>query len=223
MKRAMLLAAVACVAMFALPAVASAGVWHVQNGTIGFSGSGGAFQLTPAGGTTTDCSSASVQGAYETTTTGWIEFAYHGCLATTIFNPHCQSVGQPTGTIKTTKLTFHNVRNSPSGKPTILLTGGPTGVGQPKDHFATFSCFGIATVVTGNGLLGEMNKNCGEKISAATITFNSTEAGVPSPWEVTGTKYTPDFTTSGTTRMASVDAAWSFTFNGGAEQTIECT
>jgi hypothetical protein len=221
MKKGILLAAVACVAMFALPAVASANVWHVQNGTIGFSGSGGVGELTPAGGTNVRCTSVKVNGAYENTTTGWVEFSFHGCFAQTIFNPHCQSAGQPTGTIVTTKLTFHNV--VVDGTPSILLTPGPTGAGEPKDHFASFSCFGIATVVRGNGLIGALDKACGTKSTGATATFASKEPGVPIPWESTGTKYTLESTTSGTTRMASEDASGSLTFAGGAEQTIECT
>lgn len=219
MKRAMLLAATACVAVFALPAVASAGVWHVQNGTIGFEGMGGAFQFTPAAGTTTDCSSVSVKGAYETTTTGWVKFTFHGCFATTVFNPACTTSGQPSGTITTEKLTFHNVLAA-GNQPAILLTPNHT-----TGRFASFSCFGIATTVAGNGLIGTLNKKCGEKSEGQTWHFASTEAGVPSPTQVTGTgtQYTLESTTSGTTRMASLDAAWTTNFAGGAEQTIECT
>ena len=217
MKKAMLLAATACVALFALPAVASAGTWHVQNGTIGFSGTGGVFAFTTASGSATQCTSKTTAGAYETTTTGWVKYTFHGCTGP--FGVHCTTTGQPTGTITTTKLTFHNVRG-PSGEISTLVTPNHDG------HFWSANCFGIVTKVTGNGLMDTLNKSCGEKSSSATVTFSSTAPGVPSPTQITGagTQYTLESSTGGGAPvMMSLDSSESFVFAGGAEQTFECT
>lgn len=224
MKKAMLLAATACVAMFALPAVASAGVWHVPKGDIGFTGSGGTLVLTPASGSSIHCTSLTYGGAYETTTTGWIKYTFHGCTGP--LGASCTTPGQPTGTITTTKLTFHNVIvnevtvDKVHKRPGRLITPSHDG------HLYTYVCFGISTKVTGNGLISTLNKNCGDKAASATESFTSSAAGVPNPTQITGTgtQYTLEASTAGGSPvMASWDASGTMNFAEGAEQTIECT
>jgi hypothetical protein len=221
MKRAMFLAAIACLAMLALPAGASAGVWHIDKAPLAFSGTGGEGKITtlPAG-LTIDCTSKTMIGEYETTTTGWVEFAYHGCTTTTLFNPPCTTLGQSNGTIKTTKLTFHNV----------LLTGNKVGILITPNHatgiYAHYACPGAQITISGNGALGEVNKNCGDKAASTTLTFASIEPGVPAHTQVTGkgTIYRLQSSTNGGPFVNwSEDAAATTAFAEGVEPTITCT
>jgi hypothetical protein len=211
MKKAMLLAAVACVAMFALPAVASATTWHLDK-TDTFSGTGPGGVLK--GGTEVKCTSTTVlNGKYETTTTGTVEFLFHGCTGP--FGAACTTSGESSGTIRTTVLGLHNVVIG--GVPGVLLTpNAATGV------FAHFSCFGIPVTVHGNGILGTTNKKCGDKSSNATIDFNVV-GGAQQHTVSTGVTYGLTSTTGGGASTPSTEEAeGTITFAGG-ERTITCT
>jgi hypothetical protein len=211
MKKGILLAAVACVAMFALPAVASANVWHIDK-AVSFTGTGPGGVLK--GGTEVKCTSTTVTGNYTTTTAGTVEFTFHGCTGP--FNAACTTSGQPSGTITTTELPFHNA--VVSGTPGILLTpNAATGV------FAHFSCFGIPVTVHGNGILGTTNKACGSSSATATIDFNVVE-GAQEHTEWTGTKYGLTSTTGGGSSVAATEEAeGTIEFAGGEARTITCT
>lgn len=220
MKRAMLLAlATACVAVFALPAMASAGVWHVDKAPLKFSGNGGTATLTPTTGTIVDCSTVAVEGEYETTTTGWVIFTFHNCRAETLFTPACTSPEQPSGTIQTTKLTFHNILLK-DNVPGILLTPNHT-----TNVFAHFSCFGIQTTVEGKGVIGEIsNRKCGDKANSAIVKFESISRGHQKHTQITGTGETYDLestTGGGSAVTASEDAEGTIGF--AEEQTLNCT
>ena len=215
MKKAMLLAAVACAAMLALPAVASATVWHVDK-TDSFSGVSGVSVFN--GAVVVECQTTTIEGAYETTTTGWIKFTFHGCVAKAI-GVHCTTAGTPTGTIQTTKLTFHNAVLG--GKPGILLTPN-----HETNTFAHFSCFGIPATVHGNGLLGTVpDRECETRSQTATIEFSVSATSPPSQQhtEWTGTKYGLTSTFSGGSSTPSTEElAVGITFLGG-ERTFTCT
>jgi hypothetical protein len=84
--------------------MASADAWHIDK-PVTFTGDGG--PVTFSSNVTTTCTSTTVNGAYETTTAGWIEYTFHGCIGP--FKGLCATAGQPPGTITTTKLSIHNV------------------------------------------------------------------------------------------------------------------
>jgi hypothetical protein len=193
MKKMILLAlAAASVAMFALPAVASAGTWHIEPPggvtTTTFTVSGGAGTLTSSGGNVS-CLSTGGSGHYENTTTGTMTITFHGCT-TEIFGSkvHCQTSGQPTGTITTTKLPIHNVILDVTAggvkDPGILVT-------PAAGSFAHFNCSIASVTVEGNGLLGQLTKPaCGASSNVATVEF--TDIAGAQEWKqvtTTGTSY----------------------------------
>lgn len=221
-KKLMLVALAAFSAlMFALPAVASAEVWHIDTAEE-FTAEGGQATLTvrpnSAGESVTEvtCSTNSASGVYENTTTGKeLTITFHGChivgSAAT-----CTTSGQPSGTIKTTDLTFHNIMIDPE-VPGILITSN-------AGHFASFVCGGfIPVAVNGNGIIGEVERNCGESANGGGLLFESSSTGVQKYMQVTtaGTKFDLSSTSLGTTRTASEDATGTIGFEG--EQTINCT
>jgi hypothetical protein len=213
MKRAILLAAVACVAMFALPAVASATVWHLDK-AVSFSGSGGSWTFSGAG--VVDCTSHTIEGAYESTTTGWVTYTFHGCTLTTFTFPPCTTSGESAGTIKTTKLAFHNVVLG--GKPGILLTPN-----HATNTFAHFTCFGIPITIHGNGLLGTTNRNCGDTAASWMFDFN-TIIGAQEHTVSTGVTYGLTSTSGGGSSTPSTfDTSGTTTFAGGESRTFICT
>ena len=230
MKKMILLAlAAASVAMFALPAVASAGTWHALNAGA-FTGHGGTSELTTTAGNRVHCTGVTLAGSYDTTTTGTLTLKFSTCVGP--FNVHCQSAGAATGEIVTTTLPFHNVildttkvEEKDVHDPGVLITPGA------NEHFATFVCFGITTVVKGNGILGEITApKCGESSTSATLSFaRATSGGTP----VAGHQKWTQVTTSGTTyglnasvgggaaSPASMEGSGTVTF--GNEVTMDCT
>ncbi len=224
MNKKMMLLALAAVsaAMFALPAMASAGTWHfekVGGGIPGtFTGTGPASELVATNGVTLKGTNLTVHGEFETTTTGTITITFHG--VTGLFGVHCQTAGQPTGTIVTTKLTFHLINLEPSPnpkKPGILITANHT-----TGNFAHFECGGIKQTVAGNGIVGELVKPaCGGTTTEPEFKFQkSTTLGIGhQTWTqvtTTGTFY--DLTNGGVT--ASMDASAKLI---GSNGTVNCT
>lgn len=211
MKRAILLAAVACVAVFALPAMASAATWHLDK-TDTFAGTGGTGTLK--GSVTVTCTSTTITGAYTSTTGGTAEFTFHHCTGP--FGISCTTPEQPLRTITTTELEFHNVVLG--GKPGILLTPNKkTGV------FAHFECLGTKVTVHGNGILGTTNQECGGKSAEAFIDFNVTAEGKQEHTLYTGTTYGLTSTSNEGSSVASTeDASGTIKFAGG-ERTVTCT
>lgn len=231
MSKKMLLLALAVVsaAMFALPAVASAGTWEVSS-IEKFTTHSGTTILTQdpisAGEEVTEvtCTTSTGTGKYTTKTTGEeLTLTFTGCTAPSIFGPvNCTTSGQASGTIKTTDLKFDNimiestVQLPPLGLAGILITSN-------AGHFASFTCGGIIPVeVKGNGIVGEIERNCGSSSTTAGLNFVSSATGTQKYMQITtaGTKFDLTGTSSGTTRTASMDGTGTVTF--AKSQTILC-
>ncbi|HET9197050.1 MAG TPA: hypothetical protein VFN92_02180 [Solirubrobacterales bacterium] len=173
----MLALAVVSAAMFALPAVASAGEWVADNAT------GKTFSVTKvtnpvlraSNGDVVTCTGLTGEGSYTSTTTGNITLDFTGCTEDK-FGTKCTTNGAGTaGTISVTNKVFHNViigsaadSNTPIG---VLITSGGT--------FATFTCGGglLEITVTGN-VIGEVESpNCGVAGTTYNLNFEPVSAG----------------------------------------------
>ena len=223
------LAAVSAV-MFALPAVASAESWHITKAEK-FSASGAAATLTvdplEAGESVNEieCENNSASGEYENTTTGKnLAITFTGCHVKGSQSSTCTTPGQASGTIKTTVLTFHNImlEQTPTRIPGILITSN-------AGHFASFTCIilfiPVAVEVNGNGIVGEVEKECGTSSKEAGLKFESVATGTQR-WTKTGTEGPNYFLTSvasndNKTRTVSEDATGTIKF--GSSQTVNCT
>ncbi len=203
---------VACAS--ALPATASANGWDIdpQSGKfpLTFTVTGGKMRWTTAS-TIFECTSVTGSGRYETATTGKIELTLHGCFGPGVA---CTSLGQPSGTITSSEMEFHNVFLEPEkGKPGILITA-------KEGRFAAFACNGFAMELSGNGLISEMaTPECGKASKTSTQLYEAASAG-NQKWmqvETGGTKYDLAWTLGGT---AAFESTTTLTF---AEQaTVTC-
>ncbi len=184
-KKTMLLAlAAVSAAMFALPALASAGTWHMEPPS-DFTIAGGAVTLKTTSGAVTSCTSSLGTGSYDagSSTTGKISITFHGCTGT--FGSHCTTVGQPTGTIAAGPLPFHNILLEPKAggggakEAGILVT--PLGVDNNPTagdgFFTSFVCLGATLNVRGNGVIGTVEQPCGTKTKKVDIDFTESQAG----------------------------------------------
>jgi len=226
-------------AMFALPAVASAGEWSIHNaaGTNPqFTAAGVNPKLTANGQPNIECASTAGNGQYTSPTTGNITLVFHGCKES-FTGSACTTAGQPAGTITTLSHQFHNIHletfaNQPeptkaedTKKIGILLTGNSNG----QLDFATFTCkpFGVTTSITVTGnVIGEVTKpTCTSAASTEGIVDFETKPGPNEPtqkWEqitTDGTIYdlVAHVTTFGTTTVtAAEDAVGTLTFTNGA-------
>jgi hypothetical protein len=193
MKRRTLLLAIAVSGLLcALPAVASAGVWDIQpvEGTfpLKFTASGGQVKLTTST-FTLGCVSQTIEGEYETETTGRItKLVFHECTGP--FGSRCT----PTFTAP---MSFHNIRleAAPNAQIGILITPKEitnlftTGLG----HFFTYECTGVGAVVGGNGFISEVIKPaCGGTYSKEGQLVLESSAPAIQKWQqitTEGTKY----------------------------------
>jgi hypothetical protein len=173
-------------AMFALPAAASAGSWHLEE-----EGTGAGPAITITGGASTLSTVGSFLTAKGTglsgkatfnagsTTTGTISATSNGIAGgllftgVTSFGFPCHSVGQVvnSGNVLTTPLAFH-LEKIDTETPGILIT--PNGGGAEPKHFATFTCVGITETVRGNGVLGDITNKCSESTEKGTADFQTT-------------------------------------------------
>jgi hypothetical protein len=183
-KMTLLAISVVSAAAMALPAVASAGTWHLepaQNGTV----AGGVTEVESSSGAIITCTSVSGTSKFDasSTTTGTISLTLHGCKNKPGF--HCQTAGDPTGTITAPNLPFHLVHLEPNKtKPGILLTPNAT-----SGNFAAFECAGIPHTLAGNGVLGELTSPaCNAESTAAMFDF---AAGAVQQWTQVTTTGTP--------------------------------
>lgn len=181
MKKMMLLAlAAASVAMFALPAVASAGTpeVHCNGGVVcgAFNSHGGASTLS-SGNLTVTCTTNTGTGNLGTKG-GTVALTFHGCKDSA-FGSNCNSPGQPAGTISTGTLNFKNVYVT-HGKTDPGVTVGPVNT--------TFTCFFGAShhLVTGN-VLGTVTPKCGGPVASLTLAFEAVAHGNQKHDFVTGT------------------------------------
>jgi len=150
-KKIMLLAlAVASVAMFALPAAASAQEIHLE-GVTSFTGSAGAGTLTAEGEPVITCGSADVSGTVSAGgTTGEISLDFTSCHIEPIpgFTAKCRTSGSPLDNTIKSSGSFHLITIS-SGVPGILVTPVAT----------TIQCAGITNTITGGNVIGTIVDN----------------------------------------------------------------
>ncbi len=229
-KAILLALTVVSAAMFALPAIASAGEWELDaklpQAFTAVNKAGTVTTLTQQGSATkVTCTGSTGSGKYTTKTTGEeLTLTFTGCKESAI-GTACTTSGQASGTIKTTDLTFHNVMLEATkaagfekGTPGILIT--PNGT-----HFASFTCgFGLVSVeVTGNGIMGDISAPaCGAAAQkTATLNFDSSATGVQKWMQITtaGTKFDLDSKENGTVRTASQDGEGTITFSENVQMT----
>ena len=209
-KKLMLLSlAAVSAAVLALPAAASAQTWHL-NEAGAFTITGGTGNLSTTSGTTIHCGSVTGSGNYETTTTGTMTLVFGPTCA--LGTTHCESPGAATGVIETTALPFHNVMVT-TNTPGVLVTPNATGA------FAHFNCGFLSFTVSGNGVLGDVEKECGSKSVEAGVEFKATGHGVQEHTLYTGTTYR--LTTAGFN--AAQNTTGTIKFTNGLNRTIECT
>jgi hypothetical protein len=162
-KKIMLLAlAVASVAMFALPAAASAQEIHLE-GVTSFSGTAGAGSLAAEGEPTITCESGDVSGTVSAGgTTGNIELDFTGCHATVFgLTAKCRTSGSALDNTIKTKGTFHLV-TLPESKPGILVT----------TETVTIICAGISNTITHGNVIGTITSPaCGTESTEMTTKF----------------------------------------------------
>lgn len=209
-KKIMLLAlAVASVAMFALPAAASAAELHLTNVT-SFSGSAGAGSLVAEGEPTITCESGHVNGTVSAGgTTGTIELDFTGCHTTVFgFTAKCRTAGSALDNTIKTHGTFHLITTTDG--PAILVT----------TETVTIVCAGITNTVTHGNVIGTIIDN-GTSItctreSTELVTKFAASGTVQDHTEYTGVKYdltattgeggaakTAGLTSTGTTKSAT--------------------
>lgn len=218
-KKIMLLALAAVSAtLFALPAMASAleplHLSPTPSGVKTVDDTGEDPKLSTVGGTTITCDSFSGTATFnEGGTTGSLHLKFGPNCRT--FGIPCNSAGLTGGNITTTTLPFHLVTLANS-KPGVLVTpnNSPT-----NEHFATFSCFGVQSVVKGNGVIGTIEQECGTLSNKADINFNAPEHGVQEHKTVAGTETEYDLRKGEET--AAQDATGTVTFNENIK--LECT
>jgi hypothetical protein len=174
MKNKMMLLALSvfAFAFAALPAVASA-VPTVDPASgkfpLKFTSAGGHSELRSEGAEPVTCTSNSGTGEYTNGTTGKIELTFTGCKQG---STACTSSGQLSGTITTGTSEFHNIYIEPKNTtPGVLVTPPSGGV------YASFNCGIIPITVTGNGIIGDLEKpTCGTKGKTGTLNFTATGA-----------------------------------------------
>ncbi|HVD39307.1 MAG TPA: hypothetical protein VNC15_10790 [Solirubrobacterales bacterium] len=182
-KKIMLLAlAVASVAMFALPAAASAQEIHLE-GVTSFSGTAGAGSLAAEGEPTITCESGDIEGtASAGGTTGTISLDFTGCHTTVFgFTAKCRTTGSALDNTINTSGTFHLVTTvvNPTPEPDILVTPATT----------TIVCAGISNTVVHGNILGKITSpKCGAESKEMTTSFAATGT-VQNVMEYTGVKY----------------------------------
>jgi len=222
-KKMMVLAlAVACAALFALPAVASAQTWHLGSSTATFSVSGSGGQLTSTAGGSISCTGTTGSGSFSTSTTGSASLSFTGCKGP--LGVSCTSAGAATGVISATN-EFHAIMVA-TNKPGLLLTGkeANSATSAKGPQFAEFSCFGLTVKVFGPGVIGTISSPaCGVASSTADLVFGSTaQTGHQEDMTYTGATYDLESTITGSHPTASLDGTALITFTSGA-QTMTCT
>lgn len=227
-KKIMVLAmAVACAALFALPAAASAQSWHnsssgaASNFTV--TGSGGS--LTSTDGITVSCTKTTGSGSFSTTTGGSASLVFEGCTA---FGFSCNSPGQTGGKIAVTNSfdAIEPTKGASGITPGVLLTPSSSTeltAGTGKKFFVEFSCFIDSVKVYGNGVIGTIHSpdpSCGVASKTFGLLFESSQHGHQKDMEWTGESYDLINDNSGHP-TSSLDGTATLTF--ASSQTITCT
>jgi hypothetical protein len=219
-KKSMLLAlSVACAAMLAVPAAASAGQWTLTGGHQKFTThTNTVTTLTTNQGETTECTSSSGEGTVEESGKGGsISLLFHGCKSS---GTSCTTPGQSSGTIVTTAAvwkTLYLTHNSKE-KPGIKIEGSGHG------HLATFKCgFGLVTIEVYGSVIGEVEEKCGTSGKTFSLTFDSPEGHGKQRWtQETETGPVTDLTVvrNGSHRTGSQDGTGTITLTNSS--TLHC-
>jgi hypothetical protein len=226
-KKMMVLAlAVACAAVFALPAAASAQTAHFSV-TTSFSLAGGGGTITSASGSSIACSGIAGSGAFSTTTSGSASLLISGCSSAGFSCSNTGTAGQIA-----LSYSFNTIMVSAgtsTGKAGILLT--PTGITTltsstqelaEKKLFTEFSCLGFISIkVYGNGMIGTIEQACNTSSSTFKLSFESAVTkGTQQDLEWTGKKYDLINSQSGHPTM-SFDGTTTMTL--AAARQLHCT
>jgi len=216
-KKIMLLAlAVASIAMFALPAAASAQEIHLE-GVESFEGSAGAGSLAAEGEPTITCESGDIEGTVAAGgTTGSISLDFTGCHTTVFgFTAKCRTTGSALDNTINSSGTFHLVTTVVGGTstPDILVTTVTT----------TIVCAGISNTVVHGSVLGKITSPaCGVASKEMTTSFAATGT-VQNVMEYTGVNYDLTATTGseGAAKTAGLNS--SGTTKSKTAGTLNCT
>jgi hypothetical protein len=220
-KKIMLLAlAVASVAMFALPAAASAQEIHLE-GVTNFSGTAGPGKLAAEGEPTITCESGDVTGTVSAGgTTGEISLDFTGCH-TIIFGitAKCRTKESPLDNTIKSSGTFHLITIS-SGVPGMLVTPVTTEV----------VCAGISnTIVHGEGLIGTIvspGVSCTTESTEMSTKFEPAPGGPSYTQEhelYTGKKYDLVATTAGSPTVHTASLESTATVKSATKGKLNCT
>jgi hypothetical protein len=211
-KKMMLLAlAVASMAMFALPAVASAQEDHID-GITTFSGTGTAGTLTASGEPTITCEGSTTSGSVSAGgTTGNLTIDFTGCHVNVIFTIPCHTAGAPLNNTIAASGTFHTI--TVNSKPGIMVTPNNT----------VIECAGISTVtVSGNGVIGTITSPaCNVESKEMTVAFSATGT-TQNHLAYTGTNYDLKSQTSGGS-LLTAGLTQSATLKSATAGKVTCT
>jgi hypothetical protein len=218
MSKKMMLLALAAMALFALPSVASAEEIHFTNITT-FTGTGPAGFLTAVNEPKISSTAVSVTGSFNagSSTTGEVKLTFSGSTAELLgIKGNCNTVGDSTGII-TASGVFHLITTN-TGKPGILVTPVTT----------TIICIGFSRVeVTGKGIIGTITSPaCGASSNELKVSFEA-EGSTQKHIEYTGVKYdlSADTENSASETLGTVTAALqgSATLTSPTAGTLDCT
>jgi hypothetical protein len=224
MNKKMMLLALAAVsaAMFALPAVASAGTWHAEPSaaatlfTTETTGHGHTTLTTP--NRTTTCTSSTGSGSMNVGgTTGTISLKFHGCSS---LGFSCNTPGQVAGTIVTSaNLVFHNILIAKS-TPGVKITGA--GATTQLAHYVCAG--GLVTVNVTGTVIGHVEQACNTKANTFSLNFEA-PGGVQKFMQETGagTKTDLTATVNGTAETGGQTGTGTIKFPAGVERTVLCT
>jgi hypothetical protein len=209
-RKTLLAAAMAVVALAAMPAFASALPTADLPANLNFTVHGGAASITA--GLEPNCTTTTGSGKFEDGSTGKIKLTFHACKASIL---NC-STGMNPGTIETTELPFHLVFIT-NGKPGILVTPGA------NNHFVSFSCVLGNAVMGGNGFIGEITSPCNVKSKTFGVRFAGTgTAQNHKTIDGSATEYSlTQAVGGGAPANAALDSSFTATFTEG-ESTLTC-
>lgn len=209
MRKLLLLAlAVVSAAMFALPAVASAGAWEVDS-PVGFpikgNVTGGPAEIRAEGEPTMTTTAVNGTVSYTNSKEGVIELTYTG--VTLFFGiSKCNSPGQPAGTVKIAAAKIDN-RYVTEGKVTPGLLVTPPGTVGNTQFFTTVSCEGAAHPIefTGPGIFGDLEEPvCSKEAKGLKVNFTAT-GNTQTFRHETGDKLKPTFNLFAKTETTSTE------------------
>jgi hypothetical protein len=218
-KKIMLLAlAVVSAALFALPAVASAGEWKMDcpkaEATCAFNTAGGHAELRAVEEPTITCTNNTGSGtATNEGTTGTFSITFTGCKALGFFS--CNTSGAASGTIKLASSVSHNVYlEDNKTKLGLLVTPATT----------TLICSGISSLNVSGAVIGELTQGCNVTSSTFNVAFGAAAGNEKTQkWEQntkTGAILDLSATTEGgSAKTAAQIATGTITFTTGEAKT----